>query len=160
MQFSTFFLSVTINIAMVSRILALMCSGCHLLILLTFPLLLPLLGSFLVFFRLGTTWLLFLVAYVFQILCLYTCLVHCPWIEKHHFILNLTMYTSQILEKYIWVIGRDTQHDDHFPKLGGVLLYTLPLPLPEVVPPNPLVVYIPDRVGLGLDEGFEALPPS
>ena len=39
-------------------------------------------------------------------------------------------------------------------------MYTLPLPPPEVVPPDPLVLYIPDRVELGLDDGFEFLPPS
>jgi len=70
------------------------------------------------------------------------------------------MQTPQILEEYIWVLGRDTQHDGHLFELSGVLLYTLPLALPKVVPPDPLVLYIPDRVELGLDEGFEVLPPS
>jgi hypothetical protein len=41
----------------------------------------------------------------------------------------------------------------------GVLLYTMPLLMPEVVPLDPLVLYIPDRVELGI-EGFEVLPPS
>jgi hypothetical protein len=35
---------------------------------------------------------------------------------------------------------------------SGVILYTFPLPLPEVVPPNTLSLYILDRVELGLDE--------
>jgi len=30
----------------------------------------------------------------------------------------------------------------------------------EVVPPYPLFLYILDMVELGLDEGFEVLPPS
>jgi hypothetical protein len=65
-----------------------------------------------------------------------------------------------MLEEYIWVLGRDIQHDSHLSKLNGVLLYTPPLSLPEVVPPNPLVLYIPDRIELGLYEGFEVLPNS
>jgi hypothetical protein len=28
------------------------------------------------------------------------------------------------------MLGRDTQHDGHISKLSGVLMYTLPLPLP------------------------------
>jgi hypothetical protein len=54
----------------------------------------------------------------------------------------------------------DTLNYGHVSELGGVLLYTLPLPLPKVVPPDPLYLYIPNRVELGLDEGFEFLPPS
>jgi hypothetical protein len=38
-------------------------------------------------------------------------------------------------------------------------MYTMRLPLLEVVPLDPLVLYILDRVELGLDEGFEVLPP-
>jgi hypothetical protein len=52
-------------ISMVFGILALMYSGYHLLIISPLPLLLPLLGSFMVLFLLGTTWLPFVVAYVF-----------------------------------------------------------------------------------------------
>ena len=52
------------------------------------------------------------------------------------------------------------QHDGHIYELSGVLLYTLPLPLPEVVPPDPLVLYIPNMIDLGLDDGFEVLLPS
>jgi hypothetical protein len=39
-------------------------------------------------------------------------------------------------------------------------MYAIPVFLLEVVPPNPLVLYIPNRVKLGLDEGFEVLSPS
>jgi hypothetical protein len=56
------------------------------------------------------------------------------------------MYTPKIFEEYIWALGRDTQHDGHVFELVGVLLYTLPLLLPEVMLPDPLVLYIPDRV--------------
>jgi hypothetical protein len=73
-------------VKMVFRILALMYSGYHLLILSPRSLLLPLLGSFLVLSLLGTTWIHFLVAYVFQILCMCIYLVHCPCLEKHHFL--------------------------------------------------------------------------
>jgi hypothetical protein len=52
-------------VIMVVSILALVCSGCHLLIIFPFSLLLPLLGSFMVLFLLGTAWLPFIVAYVF-----------------------------------------------------------------------------------------------
>jgi hypothetical protein len=38
--------------------------------------------------------------------------------------------------------------------------YTMPLLFPKVVSLDPLVLYIPDKVELGLDEGFEFLPPS
>jgi hypothetical protein len=36
----------------------------------------------------------------------------------------------------------------------------LSLPLPEVVPSDPLFLYILDRVDLEIDEDFEVLPPS
>jgi hypothetical protein len=86
MWFPTIFFNVTIDIVMftmVTWILALMCSGCHLLIF-PFPLLLPLLGRILVFFLLGTTFLSFLVAYVFQIVCFHTGLINFLGLEEHH----------------------------------------------------------------------------
>jgi hypothetical protein len=79
---------------------------------------------------------------------------------------NITLFKiwlcspPQILEEYIWVLGIDTQHDGHLFELIGVLLYTLLLPLPQVVPLDPLVLYIHDMVEFRLDEGFEVLPPS
>jgi hypothetical protein len=56
---------------------------------------------------------------------------------------NITSFVDsyadpQILEEYIWVLGRDTQHDDHVFELDGVLLYTMHFLLPEVVPPYPI----------------------
>jgi hypothetical protein len=66
MQLPTFIFGVTINITMVALvfwIVLLICSGCCLLVL-SFPLLLPLLGSFLVVFLFGNTWLSFLIAYI------------------------------------------------------------------------------------------------
>jgi hypothetical protein len=48
------------------------------------PLLLRLLRSFLVLFILAMTWLPFLLAYVFQVMCMYTSLIHCPCLEEHH----------------------------------------------------------------------------
>jgi hypothetical protein len=72
----------------------------------------------------------------------------------------MAMHTPWILEEYIWVLGIYTQHDGHLSKLGGVILYTLPLLPLEVVPLDPLVLYIPDKVELGLDDGFEVLRPS
>jgi hypothetical protein len=48
----------------------------------------------------------------------------------------------------------------HISQLVGVLLYTLSFSLPEVVPSDLLVLYIPDIVKLGHDDGFEVLPPS
>jgi hypothetical protein len=41
-----------------------------------------------------------------------------------------------------------------------ILLHMLPLLLPEVMPMDPLVLYIPNRVELGLNEGFEILALS
>jgi hypothetical protein len=64
------------------------------------------------------------------------------------------MQTPQILEEYIWVIGRDTPHDSHLPKFSGVLLHILPLPFIKVIPMDPLVLYIPDRLKMRLNEGF------
>ena len=78
---------VIIEIAMVTRvtwILALMCSGFRLLV---FPFPLLILGSILVLFLFGTTyftWLSFLVAYIFQVLCLHTDLINGPWFEANH----------------------------------------------------------------------------
>jgi hypothetical protein len=77
------------NISMViivGRILALMCSGYHIVILSPFPVFIPLLGSLLVLFLLETALFPFLVAYVFEILYLYICLIHNPYLEKHHFL--------------------------------------------------------------------------
>jgi hypothetical protein len=73
-------------VTMVAGILSLMYNGFHLLILSPFPPLLPLLGRFLVIFFLATAWMTCLVAYVFQILCMYICLVHFPWLENNHLI--------------------------------------------------------------------------
>ena len=98
-------------IAMVVGIFTLMCSGCCLLIFSPFPLLLPLLGISLVLFLLRTTWLSLLFSYVFQVLCLYTHLIHYPWLEKHHLIFTLV---------------RDTQHYGHLSEHNGVLMYIVP----------------------------------
>jgi hypothetical protein len=65
----------------------------------------------------------------------------------------MTVYNPQIIE-YIWVLRRDTQHDIHLPEFGGVLLHTMPLPFLEVMLTDPLVLCIPNRVELGLNEGF------
>jgi len=43
---------------------------------------------------------------------------------------------------------------------GGVILITLPLPLLEVIPTDLLVLHIPNRVELGLDECFKHFPLS
>jgi hypothetical protein len=72
----------------------------------------------------------------------------------------MTIYTPKIIEDCILVLGRDTHHDGHLSELGGALLYTLPLPLPEVMPRDPLVLFIPNMIELGLNEGFEILPLS
>jgi hypothetical protein len=58
----------------------------------------------------------------------------------------MTMYTPQIIEEYLWVIGRDIEHDHHIHQFSGVLLHTLPFPLPKVMTMDPLVLYIPNRV--------------
>nr|QHR91257.1 hypothetical protein Q903MT_gene5289 [Picea sitchensis] len=69
-------------VTMVTWILALMCSGFRLLV---FPFPLLILGSILVLFLLEPlTWLSFLVAYIFQVLCLHTFLINCLWLEEHH----------------------------------------------------------------------------
>jgi hypothetical protein len=39
-------------------------------------------------------------------------------------------------------------------------MYTLSLPFLEVMPMDPLVLYIPDRIELGIKEGFEIFPLS
>jgi hypothetical protein len=59
---------VAINVAMIAMVVgifALLCDVFHILIISPFPLLLPLLGSFSMFFLLGTAWFPFLMAYVF-----------------------------------------------------------------------------------------------
>ena len=66
----------------------------------------------------------------------------------------------QILEEYIQVHGRYTQHNVLVYKLNGVLLYDLALPLPEVMIVDPLVLFIPNDVELGLDEGSKHLSLS
>jgi hypothetical protein len=48
------------------------------------------------------------------------------------------------------------QHDIHLPKFGGVLLHTLPMPFPEVMSMDPLVLYIPSSVELGINESFKS----
>jgi hypothetical protein len=70
----------------------------------------------------------------------------------------MNVLTPQIIYGYIWVLGIDTQLDGHLYEINGVLMYTLRLHLPKAMPLDPLVLYIPDRVGLGLNEGFEVLP--
>jgi hypothetical protein len=84
-------------------------------------------------------------AYIFQILCLHTCLINYLGLEEHHLISKMIVYTLQILDDYIWVLGRDAKHDSYLSEFGGVLLHTLLFPLLQVIPMDPLVFYIPNR---------------
>ena len=72
----------------------------------------------------------------------------------------MTMGTTQIFREYIHVLGNNTQHNGHFSKLGGVVLYALPLHLLDVMNTNPMVVFILNSIELILDEGFKHLPHS
>jgi len=60
----------------------------------------------------------------------------------------------------MWILGRDNQHYLYLLEFYGVLLYTLSLCFLEVMPSNPVVLYIPNGVELGLDENFKILPYS
>jgi hypothetical protein len=158
----TLFFRATIAIEMfmlVTWILPLMCNG-FLLLVFPFPLILSLLGSVLVLFLFGTTWLSFSVAYIFQIACLNTSLINCHELEENRFLSQMIVYTPQILEDYIWVIGRNTQHNIHLPKFGGALLHTLSLSLTKIMLSDSFVLCIPNRVQMGLNEGFEILSLS
>ena len=76
---------VTIYITMVTMIvciLALMCNGCFPLVL-SFPLLLSLLGIILVVFLLGTTCFSFILTHIFQILCLHISIFNCSMFKQH-----------------------------------------------------------------------------
>lgn len=56
------------------------------------------------------------------------------------------------------VLRIDTLCDNHIPEFSGVLLHNQILPLPKVMRTNPLVLYIPNRVQFGHNEGFELFP--
>lgn len=67
---------------------------------------------------------------------------------------NVTFFCRWLCRppKYLKIMFRflgETQHYFHLPEFYVVFLYTLPLSLPKVIPPNPLVPYIPNRVQLG-----------
>jgi hypothetical protein len=72
----------------------------------------------------------------------------------------MTMYTPHILEEYILVLGIDTQYDGHIFELPGVIMYTLCLPFPELIPSDPLVIYTPNRIELRHNHHFGILPLS
>lgn len=60
----------------------------------------------------------------------------------------------------MWVLNFYSQMDGLLLKLYGVLLYTSYLPSLVIVPPNLLVLFICNRVTLGLEKIFECQPLS
>ena len=70
----------------------------------------------------------------------------------------MTLDTTHILKENIYFHTIYTQYNGHFPKLGGVFLYTFPFPFLEVVLADPLVLFIHNRIELGPDDCFKHLP--
>lgn len=66
----------------------------------------------------------------------------------------------QIILEYIRVLWRDTHHCNDLLEFYGVLLHALAWILLEVMPPDPLVLHVPNGIKLCLNECFEILPLS
>lgn len=163
MKLPTLILYMAINVTMVAVVVvifALMCCGYLIFIFSPFLLLLPLLRGILFALLLCSTWFPFLQAHFFQLLCLYTSLIH--WYRFENNITCSCIWHSRA-PKYL----RSTYR--FFREISRIMAIFLKFVVYShtLCPgfflnlwPDPLVLFIPNRVKMWLCDGFEALQLS